>query len=45
MAKANEQTERPNWKYIRTPLYDEFGKCMWKDFFTDEVIEKVKASQ
>lgn len=45
MARASEQLERPRWKYIRTPLYDELGKCTWQDFFTNEVIEKVKASQ
>ena len=45
MAKASEQSNNPMWKYIRTPLYDEFGKCVWEDFFTPEVIEKAKSTQ
>jgi hypothetical protein len=45
MAKASEQSDRPKWKYLKTPLYDEFGKCVWDDFFTPEVIEKAKSVQ
>lgn len=35
----------PKWVYLRQPLYDEKGECVWPEFFTPEVIEDIKSKE
>lgn len=43
---AERVKDDPRWKYFRQPLFDEeTWRCVWPEFFTPEVIEKIKSDE
>jgi hypothetical protein len=39
------KTELTRWVYLWQPLFDEKGKCVWTEFFTQDAIENIKSTE